>query len=129
MRIEFFILICMIFFHIIDDFHLQGWLANAKQKSWWEKNAPDTMYKYDYLVALLIHSFSWTFMIMIVPTVFTAYWKNVWYPFLFVGNMVIHFIVDDAKANKHKINLIQDQSIHILQIIFTWFCMTVFLNS
>ncbi len=45
-----FILLCMIFFHILDDFHLQGWLANAKQKQWWKDNAPDNMYKYDYLV-------------------------------------------------------------------------------
>lgn len=118
-----FILLCMTFFHILDDFHLQGWLANAKQKQWWKDNAPDNMYKYDYLAALLMHSFSWTFMIMIVPSVFTAYWRNAWYPFLFFGNIIIHLIVDDAKANRHKINLIQDQSIHIIQIIITWYYM------
>lgn len=44
-----FILFTMIFCHIVDDYYLQGWLASAKQKSWWEKNAPEKLYKYDYL--------------------------------------------------------------------------------
>ena len=35
------VFVCMIFCHIIDDYYLQGWLASAKQKIWWEKNAPD----------------------------------------------------------------------------------------
>ena len=30
-------------------------------------------------------------------------------------------IVDNAKANDKIINLIQDQSAHIVQIIWTWF--------
>ena len=60
-----FIILCMIFCHIIADYNLQGWLASAKQKSYWEKNAPDQMYKHDYICALIMHSFSWTFMIML----------------------------------------------------------------
>ena len=59
------ILILMLFAHIVDDYYLQGWLASAKQKKWWEKNAPDKLYKFDYIMALFMHSFSWTFMIMI----------------------------------------------------------------
>ena len=39
---------------------------------------------------------------------------------LFVFNLVIHIITDNAKANLLKINLIQDQLIHIMQIVFTW---------
>lgn len=54
----FIILITMIFCHIVDDYYLQGWLASAKQRSWWEKNAPDNLYKHDYLMALFMHSFS-----------------------------------------------------------------------
>ena len=42
-----FILLLMIFLHIVDDYYLQGWLASAKQKSYWEQNAPDKLYKYD----------------------------------------------------------------------------------
>ena len=63
------ILFTMIFCHIVDDYYLQGWLASAKQKSWWEKNAPEKLYKYDYLAALFMHSFSWSFMIMLPPTI------------------------------------------------------------
>jgi hypothetical protein len=38
----------------------------------------------------------------------------------FAINWSIHAIVDDLKANKKAINLIQDQSIHLVQIILTW---------
>ena len=60
-----FIFLLMIFCHIVDDYYLQGWLASAKQKRYWEENAPDKMYKHDYIWALIMHSFSWTFMIML----------------------------------------------------------------
>ena len=55
----------MVFSHIVDDYYLQGKLALFKQKSWWEEKAPDEMYKHDYIVALMMHSFSWAFMIML----------------------------------------------------------------
>lgn len=125
MEIKILILISMIFCHIVDDYYLQGWLASAKQKSWWEKNAPDPLYRYDYLIALFMHSFSWSFMIMIIPTIYLIIFSGAWYPILFIGNVILHMAVDDLKANKKKINLIQDQSIHMLQIILTWICMIV----
>lgn len=112
----------MIFCHIVDDYYLQGWLASAKQKMWWEKNAPESLYKYDYIVHLFMHSFSWTFSIMLIPTLYILIMGGTWYPFLFVGNILMHMYVDDLKANKKKINLIQDQSIHMIQIIWTWYC-------
>lgn len=115
-----FLLLCMIFCHIVDDYYLQGWLASAKQKTWWEKNAPDEMYKNDYKTALLMHSFSWSFMIMLPLAIYCVVVNHpipaVWYPI----NMLIHYYVDDLKANKKKINLIQDQRIHIGQIVMTW---------
>ncbi len=49
-----FVLLSMIFLHIVDDYYLQGILASMKQKSWWEENAPQRLYKYDYIVALTI---------------------------------------------------------------------------
>lgn len=116
----------MVFCHIVDDYYLQGWLASAKQKSYWEQNAPEKLYKYDYVAALFMHSFSWTFMVMLVPTVYDVIlFGGTWYSLLFVGNVLIHMFVDDLKANKKKINLIQDQSIHILQVIWTWLCIVV----
>ncbi|EHG33267.1 DUF3307 domain-containing protein [Enterocloster clostridioformis] len=125
MAIKFIILISMIFCHIVDDYYLQGWLASAKQKSWWEQNAPEKLFKYDYIAALFMHSFSWTFMVMLVPTVRVVLFGGTWYPLLFAGNVMIHMFVDDLKANKKRINLIQDQSIHMLQILWTWLYMIV----
>jgi hypothetical protein len=111
----------MIFAHIFDDYYMQGILASMKQKSWWQANASDAMYRFDYVAALLAHSFSWAFMIML-PIVF-AYEFGIAthvYCIALFANMFIHAIVDDLKANKKKINLIVDQSIHILQIVVTW---------
>ena len=114
-----FIILCMIFCHIIADYNLQGWLASAKQKSYWEKNAPDQMYKHDYICALVMHSFSWTFMIML-PLMYAVGFKvNSFLLFLFVSNVLLHAITDDFKANKKVLNLWQDQSIHMYQIVIT----------
>ena len=108
----------MFFLHCVDDFFLQGmWLSNGKQKSWWEKNAPDEKYKYDYLAALFIHAFEWSAIISI-PLIFIGLNPYILFGIFFV-NGCIHAYVDNLKANKHKINLIVDQSIHIIQIIIT----------
>lgn len=114
-----FIFMTMVFFHIVDDYYLQGWLASAKQKEYWQKNAPQEIYKYDYIWALIMHSFSWAFMIML-PIVY-SYSFVVGVPFVigFLVNMIIHAITDDLKANKKKINLWGDQLIHISQIALT----------
>ena len=124
MHIKMVLLLSMLFFHIVDDYYLQGWLSSAKQKSWWEKNAPDKLYKNDYIMALCEHAFSWTFMIMLVPAIYTYFNASdlafKLYMFVFCFNWMIHCIIDDCKANKKNINLIQDQLIHIGQIIVTW---------
>lgn len=116
------LLICMIFFHTIGDYYLQkGWMSVAKEKEWWEKNAPNPLYRYDYLAVLIIHSISWTFMIML-PIMIICYSKGIYnvYLIIFLFNVLIHAITDNVKANLKKINLIQDQLIHLLQIILTW---------
>ena len=108
----------MIFAHIVDDYYLQGILASLKQKTWWEnQKSYKPMYKYDYIVALIMHAFSWSFMISL-PILYLGFTKSI--VFLIILNTIIHGIVDDLKANKHKINLIIDQSIHIIQIVITW---------
>ena len=114
-----FIILCMIFCHIIADYNLQGWLASAKQKSYWEKNAPDKMYKHDYICALVMHSFSWTFMIMLPLMYVVGFKVDSFLLFLFVSNVLLHAITDDFKANKKVLNLWQDQSIHMYQIVIT----------
>jgi hypothetical protein len=119
-----YLLLIMIFLHIVDDYYLQGFLASLKQKRWWEKNAPDKLYRKDYIMALLEHAFSWTFMIMITPVIYIYINKSpmpIDYTLpTFIYNWLIHAYVDNLKANNHKINLIQDQSIHLVQIIITW---------
>lgn len=118
-----FVFIAMIFCHILDDFVLQApSLSNLKQKSWWEENAPNSMYKNDYIMALSIHAFSWSFMVMLPIALF--YKLNV--PIEFIGimivNAIIHAYVDNSKANIGSINLVQDQLIHLLQIFTVHMC-------
>lgn len=123
------ILFAMIFCHIVDDYYLQGWLASAKQKSWWEKNAPEKLYRNDYIMALFMHSFSWSFMIMIPIILYlliVGIGLQEWLIIPYFVNMAIHCIVDDLKANKRKINLIQDQCIHLVQIFVTWAAFVIF---
>ena len=115
------LLIWMVFMHVCDDYYLQGILAKLKQREWWETNAPDERYKNDYIVALVMHSFSWAVMIMFPIFVFDGFNVTLYSLVALIGNMTTHAIVDDAKANKHSINLIQDQIIHILQIAATAF--------
>lgn len=67
-----------------------------------------------------MHSFSWSFMIMLPPTIVLMVIGGIWKPVLLIVNLLIHMFVDNLKANEKKINLIQDQMIHIIQVIFTW---------
>ena len=118
-----FILFVMIFAHIVDDYYLQGILARLKQKSWWEnQKSYKPMYKYDYIVALIMHAFSWSFMVSL-PILYLGFTK--WISIVIILNTIIHGIVDNLKANKGKINLIVDQSIHIIQIVITWIFMVL----
>lgn len=120
------LLLSMIFCHIIDDYKLQqGVLVNLKQKSWWKENEPSYQYKFDYLMALLMHSTSWSFM-MHLPLIIYVQNANLLLLVTFLTNMIIHFVVDDLKANKRKINLIQDQTIHLVQILITWIIWSIY---
>lgn len=114
-----FVVALMVFCHIIDDYYLQGILASMKQRSWWEENYPQNLYKYDYIMALAMHAISWAFMIMLPVAAYMSFRPTNFFFVMLVGNSVIHAIVDDLKANKHKINLITDQLIHLAQIVVT----------
>lgn len=117
------IFLSMIFLHIVDDYYLQGWLASAKQKSWWETNAPDELYKNDYKMALIEHAFSWSFMIHIPIVVLSFLFNIPYFSYVYcitlVINTCIHAFVDNLKANKKKINLVTDQIIHLFQVVIT----------
>lgn len=116
------VLFGMLFCHIVDDFYLQGILAQMKQKVWWQDKGK--LYENDYKIALALHSLSWTCSIFIPIVMHIAYcgwyFNEITFLIIFASNWLIHLIVDDLKANKLKINLCTDQSIHIIQVIITW---------
>ena len=120
-----FILFAMLFCHIIDDYKLQGILANMKQYDWWRKNAPQSLYENDYKIALIEHAFSWSFSISIPLVVVAFVQHNDTLLAFCIGdyfvNTGLHAFIDDLKANEHKINLIQDQFLHFIQIVSMWF--------
>ena len=120
-----FIFLLMIFCHIVDDYYLQGWLASAKQKKYWEENAPNKMYKHDYIWALIMHSFSWTFMVMLPVAYAMSFNIDLLFIVVFVCNVLLHAITDNAKANDMTINLIHDQIMHLVQIVLTFVWLVV----
>lgn len=112
-----FILFLMIFLHIADDYYFQGILAQMKQKTFWQENAPEPMYRYDYLWALIMHAFSWTFMVMLPVMFINNFVLDAEFLLYFIFHLMLHAQTDDLKANARKINLWQDQMIHMLQIL------------
>ena len=119
------VLVLMILAHFIADYTLQGWLAQAKQKKYWETY--DKKYKYDYIAALICHSAYWA-IIVFTPIMYFSYAELNWLWISLPANIVIHYFVDDLKANKLKINLIVDQLIHLAQIIITWLLWLLLIN-
>lgn len=114
-----FVILLMIFLHIVDDYYLQGILANLKQRQWWRNNAPDPLYKYDWLVALIMHSISWSFSVMFPIALYNRFDVEASFLLAFIINAIIHAIIDNLKANQLKINLIADQCAHMAQILIT----------
>lgn len=114
----------LLYMHIMDDFVFQGVLSKLKRKVFWLKDKEyKEIYKYDYIISLIIHALSWTISINIpVMFILIHYNKldNIMYTTIFIIefllNWIIHSIVDDLKANKMKINLITDQIIHFIQV-------------
>lgn len=122
--------------HVIADFTLQTLgnpsLADMKQKAWWtnlldratdrpgseiarKKHRNDLERKYgrDYKVAMWCHCLVWS-AITFLPLCAVSGWSAI-----VAANAGIHYLVDDLKANLHRINLIEDQFLHVLQIAFT----------
>lgn len=124
-----FIFIAIVLMHLLEDFHLQGCLANLKQKDWWDKNVPnlkDTIYARDYAIALIAHSIEnsifVTMPIIIDNLVYmcksgidTEAWK-LWAIFI-LANTAMHTFIDSAKCNSKAINLIVDQVLHFAMLI------------
>ena len=120
-----YVFLIMILLHIIDDFVLQPiCLSKLKQKSFWETYVKDNeKYKFDYKVALVIHALSWAIMIHLPLMVIGVNEYGVLLSVII--NTIIHAWIDDEKANKHNINLLFDQLIHLIQIGVTWALLTL----
>lgn len=114
-----FVFFAMLFMHIVNDFVMQGWLANAKQRSWWEENAPDEKYMHDYQASLFIHAFCWSFMMMIPAAWYVGFQIDWVFVLMLVINTFLHAFVDHLKANELSINLVQDQLLHFVQVVTT----------
>lgn len=117
------IFLLMILCHILDDFVFQPiCLSKMKQKTWWKEHMfnerDNELYKNDYIAALVVHSISWS--IMINLPLFFLYIPDILLLISVILNAIVHFFVDDLKANKKKINLCFDQSIHFIQILVTF---------
>ena len=108
--------IVMLFAHLITDYTLQGWLADGKQKSWWNKITNGNLlpkYRHDYIAALICHALYWSIAVCL------PLWNSPMFLWVIIGNTIIHAIVDDLKANRNRLNLIQDQLLHLAQIAIT----------
>lgn len=114
-----FVFLSMIFLHVLNDFGLQGILAEMKCKSFWEDKG--SFYKQDWITALIMHAFSWTFMIML-PIAIYKYSLQISFEFcaIFIANLIIHAFIDHLKANCKYINLVGDQFIHVMQMLGTF---------
>lgn len=111
------ILVLMLLGHLVADYTLQGWLADGKQQSWWMKicggEIPDK-YKHDYIAALVCHSLYWSIFVC------APFYASSHFLPAIILNTGVHAIVDDLKANQKRINLVQDQLIHLCQILLTF---------
>lgn len=115
---KFNILLAMIFCHFLFDFYIQS-KSNAliKKKDWWENRHKNPgRRKYNYIFGLMIHSYVWTFSILLPSYYITG---DINY-FLLFGNTIIHAVVDNGKSNRKTISSVADQIIHLGQILVTW---------
>lgn len=111
------ILVLMLLGHLVADYTLQGWLADGKQESWWKKVCGGKIhdkYKNDYIAALVCHALYWSIFVC------APFYESSHFLLATIINTAVHAVVDDLKANQKRINLIQDQLIHLVQILITF---------
>lgn len=128
-----FIFIAMVLLHILEDFHLQGILANMKQKSWWQSECVklgitygSSKYRHDHVISLIVHALENSIFItlpLIIDGLIATFTTNpnnslfIGWAFIIFANTVAHAIIDDFKCNSKGINLIVDQILHFIFII------------
>lgn len=122
-------LICIVL-HVVSDFWLQiaCQLNKMKRKVWWrgqidsvtplesEQKKLWKKYRFDYIPALVLHCISWS-VITFAPLSFSCTTDQ--FTAIVAVNTIVHYVIDDLKANWTKINLCVDQLLHVMQIIAT----------
>lgn len=112
----------MVLAHLVADYTLQGCLASLKQKKWWQDQMEDVKperrrkYRNDYKAALVCHSLYWS-LIVCLPL---AMLNSPVYAIMALVHGALHYVIDDAKANRNMLNLVQDQLLHEFQIFTIW---------
>lgn len=109
--------ISMCFMHIVDDYYLQGFLAQGKTKTFWVNNGVED--NTSHWVCLISHGFSNSVMISIPPIVLVLIndipiLDDICVAIVFMT--VIHAILDNIKANMKITTLIVDQLSHLAVI-------------
>lgn len=105
----------MLAMHVIEDFHIQGKMADMKQSSFWEKY--DSRYGGDYIPVLILHGIEWSVLVALPLMVADGFQTSAGLVVLIFVNALLHSYIDHLKCNEFRINLIQDQAIHITQIV------------
>lgn len=115
MMVEWYVLFpLMVLLHVIEDFHMQGIMAQMKQREFW-REYPE-MYADDWIPVILLHGFEWA-MIVSVPCLLASWFDvSAWFIVTMVAMGLVHAYVDHLKANRLRITLVQDQAMHIVQI-------------
>ena len=114
------LLVLMVALHTIEDFHVQGIMAQMKQRSWWVNNAPSPKYRYDHLPVILLHGLEWAVFVSL-PLMWASDWSLPdWFCALIAAMGLVHSVIDHLKANMLKINLVQGQALHMVQIAIIW---------
>lgn len=124
------ILITVLFLHVMADFRWQGIMAEMKSQDWWKKQKGYyDKYKNDYIPPLFWHSFHWSCCILLPYLIISQLMHyalgTVMPSFLvaLVANTVVHMFIDHQKANCKSIDLVQDQMLHVFQMVLTHVCL------
>ena len=129
------LLLVSLYLHCWDDFHHQGCLKEMKQKKWWQEHPQyNDMYENDYKVCMMVHAFEWSFTVH-APYLIYGFYHNLFTDMKIVMSVasiafhtLYHARIDSMKANEYTINLIEDQSHHMIQLLMIMFSYGVILN-
>ena len=134
--IGFIVLLSMIVMHYLSDWVLQtDVVAKYKQKDNWKEYGEK--YENDYKSVLNIHSVFWSICINAPIIILELYMygpksSDIYCLFITISiilNSLMHYLVDDLKANYKRINLRTDQLIHYGQILITFLEYFIFIYS